>query len=90
MSCESNKAQSCIACMAENGACLNDGVVPLPTDADGIPIMPGDRLLLAHNGKEVTVRSVELRADGWIVWPAEGGGGFGMPACRANVTHAEG
>lgn len=89
MSCELNQAQSCATCIIENGICLNKIAVLLPVDADGTPIRPGDRLLLAHNGKEVTVRSLELRADGWVVWPAEGGG-FEMPACLANVTHAEG
>ena len=61
--------------------------VQLPTDADGMPIDVGDELLLAHNGKRVTVRSMELRGDGWVMWPNETGGGVELPRALSDVSH---
>lgn len=61
--------------------------VQLPLDRDGIPIDVGDELLLAHNGKQVSVRSMELRGDGWIIWPNETGGGVTLPRSAFDVSH---
>lgn len=58
----------------------NRGMVMLPKAADGRAILPGDRFLLEHNGKEITIRSVEYCGDGtWHVWPHESGGGITLP-----------
>lgn len=45
-----------------------DGWVRLPVDADGVPIRPGDELVIFETGEHVRAYDVELYDDGrWLV-----------------------
>ena len=61
-------------------------VIELPVDRDGRTIHVGDRLALAHNGRQITVNSLEFMGTCWHVWPEEDGGGFQLPDAAFNVT----
>lgn len=68
---------------------VSEYFVGLPTDADGVPICQGDKLMLEHNGNVVTVRSLELVNGKWHIWPVEDGGPFTSETpcrhCKRNV-----
>lgn len=61
------------------------GTVKLPVDTNGNPIEIGSKLRLMHNGRTITVRSLELVEGGWHVWPEEGGGAVCLPAASEYV-----
>ena len=45
-----------------------DGWVRLPVDADGVPIRPGDELVIFETGEHIRAYDVELYDDGrWLV-----------------------
>jgi hypothetical protein len=65
------------------------GVARFPTDADGIPIRPGDDIHLSHNNRDRHVVSMTLCEDGtWLVH-CDSGGGFSMPDSKGYVTHVK-
>jgi hypothetical protein len=63
--------------------------VERPVDVDDVPIRAGDAMMLAHNGRIVVVRSMELIRDGlWLMWPNGDGGAWGSYTPSRHVARA--
>ena len=65
---EHRMAMEKVAAEVDEDAMEEHGLVKLPVDADGVPIRPGDELVIFETGERIRAYDVELYDDGrWCV-----------------------
>lgn len=65
---EHRMAMEKVAAEVDEDAMEEHGLVKLPVDADGVPIRPGDELVIFETGEHIRAYDIELYDDGrWLV-----------------------